>query len=627
MCGVLGNYGSSSDDFMKVTSLEDIAHRGPDSMGHYKNKNVYLGHTRLSILDVSERGNQPMFSEDGQYIIIFNGEIYNHLDLRKAVLSDVKFNSTCDTETVLKGLIKEGEKFIDRLNGIFAFSFYNLKTNDFIIVRDHFGVKPLYYYKSEKEISFSSELKAINGFVKNKSINTKALRNYVNFLWCPGEDTPINEIKKLLPGHYLSGNVNDIKHIKSKRFYSIPFTGNYLQKNEEEIVDLLEVKLVKAVERQMLSDVPIGFFLSGGLDSSLLVAIAKKLYPKKPIECFTIKTNLDNKEGFSDDLHYAEKVAKYLNVNLNIVEADVDILSSFDKLIYHLDEPQSDPAPINILNICDLAKSKGIKVLIGGTAGDDLFSGYRRHQALRFEKYFEVIPLLLRKGIKKISSKLDKRKPLYRRFSKLVKDIDKSKDARLLGYFDWIDNDTLSGLFIEKIKEDKYTFFKELSSLIPEETRELNRMLFWELNTFLVDHNLNYTDKASMATGVEVRVPFLDKDLVEFSTLIPPELKMKGSKTKYILKKVAERYLPNEVIYRSKTGFGAPIRTWILNDMSALIEKYLNKKSVVERSIFDYEKIKHLIEENRKGVVDASYTIWSLLAIESWMRQFYDEKK
>jgi asparagine synthase (glutamine-hydrolysing) len=627
MCGILGNYGSSSDDFMKVTSLEDIGHRGPDSMGYYKNKNVYLGHTRLSILDVSERGNQPMFSEDGQYIIIFNGEIYNHLELRKAVLSDVEFNSTCDTETVLKGLIKEGKKFIDRLNGIFAFSFYNLKTNDFIIVRDHFGIKPLYYYKSEKEISFSSELKAINGFVKNKSINTKALRNYVNFLWSPGEDTPINEIKKLLPGHYLSGNVNDIKNIKSKRFYSIPFRGDYFQKKENEIVDLLEAKLVKAVERQMLSDVPIGFFLSGGLDSSLLVAIAKKLYPEKSMECFTIKINHDNKEGFSDDLHYAEKVAKFLNVNLNIVEANVDIMSSFDKLIYHLDEPQSDPAPINILNICNLAKSKGIKVLIGGTAGDDLFSGYRRHQALRFEKYFEAIPLLLRKGIKKISSKLDKRKPIYRRFSKLVKDIDKSKEARLLGYFDWIDKDTLSGLFIDKIKDDKYAFFKELSSLIPEGTKDLNKMLFWELNTFLVDHNLNYTDKASMATGVEVRVPFLDKDLVEFSTLIPPELKMKGSETKYILKKVAERYLPNEVIYRSKTGFGAPIRTWILNDMSALINQYLNKKTVVERGIFDYEKIEDLIEKNRKGLVDASYTIWSLLAIESWMRQFYDEKK
>ena len=195
MCGILGNYGSSSNEFLKLTSLEDIAHRGPDNKGSYKCKNVYLGHTRLSILDVSERGNQPMFSEDGQFVLIFNGEIYNHLDLRKSVLSDVKFNSTCDTETVLQGLIIEGEKFIDRLNGIFAFSFYNLKTNDFLIVRDHFGIKPLYYYKSEKEISFSSELKAINGFVKNKSINSKALRNYVNFLWSPGEHTPINEIK------------------------------------------------------------------------------------------------------------------------------------------------------------------------------------------------------------------------------------------------------------------------------------------------------------------------------------------------------------------------------------------------------------------------------------------------
>ena len=626
MCGILGNYGSSSNDFMKLTSLEDIAHRGPDSMGHYKNKNVYLGHTRLSILDVSERGNQPMFSENGQYIIIFNGEIYNHLDLRKAVLSDVKFNSTCDTETVLKGLIKEGEKFIDRLDGIFAFSFYNLKTNDFIIVRDHFGVKPLYYYKSEKEISFSSELKAINGFVKNKSINTKALRNYVNFLWCPGEDTPINEIKKLLPGHYLSGNVNDIKNIKSKMFYSIPFRGNYLLKNEEEIVNLLELKLVKALERQMLSDVPVGFFLSGGLDSSLLVAIAKKKYPEKRIECFTIKTNPDNKEGFSDDLHYAKKVAKYLNVNLNIVEANVDILSSFDKLIYHLDEPQSDPAPINILNICNLAKSKGIKVLIGGTAGDDLFSGYRRHQALRFEKYFEAIPLPLRKRIKKFSLKLNKRKPIYRRFSKLVKDLDKSKGARLLGYFDWIDNDILSGLFVEEIKEDKHAFFNELSLLIPEETSDLNRLLFLELNTFLVDHNLNYTDKASMASGVEVRVPFLDKDLVEFSTLIPPKLKMKGSETKYILKKVAERYLPNEVIYRPKTGFGAPVRKWITEDMDEMIKDYLSSHQIAERGIFNADNVWKLIEDNKKGKIDASYTIWSLLAIESWMRQFVDKK-
>lgn len=627
MCGILGYYGNNEILFKKKTSLDIISHRGPDFSDYLSNESFFLGHTRLSILDLSPNGNQPMISKDGNFVIIFNGEIYNHLDLREKYLQDIEFISTSDTETLLYGLIKTGTEFINKLNGIFAFSFYNLETNDFIIVRDHFGVKPLYYFYNNNEICFSSESKAFLPYLPKVTVNKLALKNYLNFLWSPGELTPLNEIKKLLPGHMMEGNSKNLTLLKVVQYYKIPFNDqNIINESEDYFIDALEDQLVKAVKRQMLADVPVGFFLSGGLDSSLIVAIARKLFPEKEIECYTIESPDVTKEGFTDDLYYAKRVSEYLNVNLTIVQANVDILGFFDKIVYHLDEPQADPAPINVYNICTEAKKNGIKVMLGGTAGDDLFSGYRRHQALRLESVFGLLPLFLRKFLKKIVSGLNKQNPKYRRLSKLFRNIDQPKSERILGYFDWIDVKSLNGLFLKENNFDHHSFLKKLTKALPKKTSDLNKMLFLELNTFLVDHNLNYTDKLSMATGVEVRVPFLDKELVEFSTKIPVNLKLKGNETKYILKKVAERYLPKDVIYRPKTGFGAPVREWILNDMSLMIETYLSKETIEKRNIFDYNKVQELIEKNKKGIEDVSYTIWALLAIESWMIQFFDKK-
>lgn len=624
MCGILGHFGGNSLDFKHKTSLDLINHRGPDFKHEIIGETYYLGHTRLSILDLSNNGNQPMISKDGKFGIIFNGEIYNHLDLRERELKSIDFTSTSDTETLLYGLIEIGVDFINKLNGIFAFSFYNFETKEFIIVRDQFGVKPLYYHLNENEICFSSESKALMPYLPQVTVNESALKNYLNFLWSPGELTPVHEIKKLLPGHMVTGNSDNLKTIEITQYYQIPFNDAFIEnKPEQYFIDALEERLVAAVKRQMLADVPVGFFLSGGLDSSLIVAIARKLYPEKKIECYTINSPDVSKEGFTDDLNYAKKVADYLKVNLTIVEANSDILEFFDKIVYHLDEPQADPAPINVYNICNEAKKHGIKVLLGGTAGDDLFSGYRRHKALRLESVFSSLPLFFRKFLKKAVSGLNKQNPFIRRLSKLFKNIDQPKLERMIGYFDWIDVKILNGLFLKENNFDHHSFFKKLTKVIPEKTSDLNKMLFWELNTFLVDHNLNYTDKLSMATGLEVRVPFLDKELVEFSTKIPVGLKLKGNETKYILKKVAERYLPKEIIYRPKTGFGAPVREWIINDMSPLIEKYLNKEVIEKRNIFNYKKVHELIENNKTGKIDASYTIWSLLAIESWMQQFF----
>ena len=626
MCGILGYFGGNSHAFKHKTSLDLINHRGPDFKDEIIGETYYLGHTRLSILDLSNNGNQPMISKDGNFVIIFNGEIYNHLDLREKYLNDIDFISTCDTETLLYGLIKKGTEFINKLNGIFSFSFYNIKTKEFIIVRDHFGVKPLYYCYNNNEIFFSSEAKALMSYLSKMSVNKSALKNYLNFLWSPGELTTVNEIKKLLPGHLIKGNSKDLKSFKIEQYYKIPFNDNdILNESEDYFIDALEDKLVNAVKRQMLADVPVGFFLSGGLDSSLIVAIARKLYPEKKIECYTINSPDVSKEGFTEDLFYAKRVSEFLNVNLTIVDANADILDYFDKIVYHLDEPQADPAPINVYNICNEAKKHGIKVMLGGTAGDDLFSGYRRHQALRLEKVLVSLPLFLRKFLKKTVSGLNKQNPKYRRLSKVLRNVDQSKSERMLGYFDWLDAKSLNGLFLKENNFDHHSFFKKLTKSLPKKTSDLNKMLFWELNTFLVDHNLNYTDKLSMATGVEVRVPFLDKELVEFSTKIPVNLKLKGNETKYILKKVAEKYLPKEIIYRPKTGFGAPVREWILNDMSSMINTYLSKEVIEKRKIFNYNKVQELIENNKQAKIDASYTIWSLLAIESWMQQFYNK--
>jgi asparagine synthase (glutamine-hydrolysing) len=300
-------------------------------------------------------------------------------------------------------------------------------------------------------------------------------------------------------------------------------------------------------------------------------------------------------------------------------------------MIYHLDEPQADAAPLNVYNICLAAREKGYKVLIGGTAGDDLFSGYRRHQAISYERYYNFIPKFISTTLKKISTFLSPKVPLFRRIRKLLIDINKSKLERMAGYFRWIPIKLNLSLFSAKNRlllknNNPNNYLYELLKNIPNENSDLNKMLYWELKTFLVDHNLNYSDKLSMAAGVEARVPFLDKELLEFSTKIPAKYKLKGMTTKYILKKVAERYLSKEVIYRTKAGFGAPVRKWITEDMDLMISNKLSKSNIEAQGIFNFESVNDLIQMNKKGEIDASYTIWGLLAIESWYSQFVNVK-
>jgi asparagine synthase (glutamine-hydrolysing) len=629
MCGITGIIHPEAPEYISDANLR-MAHRGPDDEGIFTHKNLSLAHRRLSILDLSENGHQPMISENGRYVLVFNGEIYNHQALRESLKAKYCFKSSSDTETLLYGLIEFGKDFINRLNGIFAFAFFDTETEDLLIVRDQLGVKPLYYYADNQTFAFGSEIKSFLALPDfDKEIDKESLINYLSLLWSAGEKTPFQKVKKLLAGHYLTLNLKAPDKFEFHQYYQIPFTGKYTHKTENELIDELEKRLLNAVERQLMADVPLGFFLSGGLDSSAIVAMARKLRPDESLKCYTTKTNSVHQqvEGFEDDLKYARLVAKHLNLDLVEVETEVNIRQDFDSMIYHLDEPQADFAPINVLNICKLARKDGCKVLLGGLAGDELFSGYRRHQATIYNHYLDFIPLFLRKTISSFLHQIHTDFAIARRVKKILNGSTFHKTQRLYQYYEWLSLDTVKGLFKDKKSIETYSpqaFFESLLQEIPHEKNDLNKLLFWDLKTFLPNHNLNYTDKMSMATGVEVRVPFLDIELLEFSCQIPPKLKMKGITTKYLLKKMMEKYLPHEVIYRSKTGFGVPLRQWIKNDLDPMIQQYLSRELIEKRGIFDVQAIGKLIRDNKNGKVDASYSILCLMAIESWHQQFVD---
>jgi asparagine synthase (glutamine-hydrolysing) len=627
MCGIIGSINHS----LSRECLKYIKHRGPDSEGWYSDGPFNLGHVRLSVQDLSSNANQPFVSKSGNLIIAYNGEIYNHWELRKSLENKgVVFRTTSDTETIIEGIEKEGLSFISKLNGIFAFGLLDISKCELVICRDRFGIKPLYYSLTDDYFIFCSELKAIP--VLNQNINIKALSNYIRLLWSPGDETPLEEVKKVLPGGIIKISFKKDKLECERSFIQAPtFNGSRLLKSEEELISDLENLILQAIDRQLLSDVPIGFFLSGGLDSSLLVAMARKLRPNEKIQCFTVDTTFfSNSEGFSNDLDYAIQVAKFLNVDLEVVNSEINIDQEFDKVIWYLDEPQADPAPLNVYNISKRAREMGFKVLIGGVGGDDLFSGYRRHKLIRLEKTVRYLPQIIHSIIGLLAF-FNPTSPTKRRLLKFLKTFTNKRNNRLFTYFEWLEYDEVLNLFSNTNKQkllavDPHEFFKDKLKEISKEKSILNQMLYLEQKSFLVDHNFNYTDKMGMAAGVEIRVPFLDNDLVDFSYQLPVRYKLNSGETKYLLKKVAEKYLPKEVVYRSKSGFGAPVREWILRDLQPMIDQRLSLESLGKRDIFNSNKILELINANKKGKVDASYSIWALLAIESWLIQFHDSK-
>jgi len=627
MCGIIGANFELDKNVLNI-----IAHRGPDARGVkvFKEKDyfLFLGHTRLSIIDLSESANQPMCDKKEEIWIVYNGEIYNFWELRKELeKKGYKFRTKGDTEVLIYLYKEYGIEFLDRLNGIFSFCIYDKRKDILFLARDHFGIKPLYYYHDGNRFIFSSELKVILKQNFKFQLNPVGIVNYLSFLYSPSPHTPVKEVKKLPPAHYMIFDLKNRKLVIKKWWYYEKFLENKLKVSENEAVKLVERELLETVNRQVIADVNVGFFLSGGLDSSLLVALYRRLFSNLKPCCFTIYSSADFSEQGYSDIFYARQVAKNLEVDLVEIKLFPDVITYLKEVVYFLDEPQGDPAVINTKLISEKAKQMGYKVLLSGTGGDDIFTGYRRHELLWWHAKFKKMFFLI-KAIKKLIEPFPVNFLLVRRI-KLFLNLLSYKNP-ILESFRWTSVNIMKKILHPNFwKEHRNIIEKNfLSDFFKEVERynlhEIDKILYLESKGFLPDHNLNYMDKMGMSQSVEIRVPYLDKELVELVASLPPHLKMKERTTKYLLKKIAEKYLPKEVIYRKKVGFGAPLRRWLRKELKDYVEEYLSPKKLEHFEIFNPKGVKQLIELNAKGKVDVAYTIYQILVMQIWFELFLE---
>ena len=628
MCGIAGFSGlravEVSDDV-----LERIGHRGPDGRGRYDSAcgTVSLFHTRLAILDPTPDGAQPMAAADGQVVITYNGEIYNFRELRAGLEKRGNiFRTHTDTEVLLALYLEQGTAMLEKLNGIYAFALWDARSKSLFLARDGMGVKPLYFSDCDGAFAFASEIKALLCFPwVPRELDHQALAHYVRYLWCPAPRTPLADVHKLEPGTALI--VREGRIVNRWRHYALPASGADVSRTVADWTVEVRQALAKAVERQMVSDVPLGAFLSGGLDSSAIVAYAHQ-YATGRLQCFSIDGGeaLAKEEGFERDLPYAERVAKHLKVDLHVVRVGSEMASELAHMVWQLDEPQADFSALNVLFISRLARQHGMKVLLSGAGGDDVFTGYRRHRALGLNAVWDRMPGWLRDFSAGVGERLPGRPPLLRRLAKLLTVARSEGDGRLAAYFDWASSRTVRNLFAPELaqtlnEEPLLSFLKE----IPETATDLQRMLLLEQRYFLGDHNLNYTDKMSMAAGVETRVPYLDPDLVALAARIPDTFRQRGAQSKWILKKAMEGILPNDVIYRTKTGFGVPLRAWLRGPLKTMMHDLLSADTLRKRGLFNPAAVARLVSENESGHSDYAYSVLSLMCIELWCRGFIDK--
>jgi asparagine synthase (glutamine-hydrolysing) len=631
VCGIAGFLGAFEPSVLdRMGAL--IAHRGPDSEGTWYDpgNRVGLAHRRLAIIDLSPAGHQPMWDLEKRACIVFNGEIYNYRELREELEKDgARFAGHSDTEVLLALYLRDGEKALERLNGIYAFALWDARSRTLVCARDPMGVKPFYWTRTPGGFAFASELKALLPLPGlDRTIDPRAVASHLTLLWAPGALTMFRSVHKLLPGRILRVALDGEPSIR--RFASESFAQPLATLSYAEAVEETRRLLRQAVTRQLVSDVPVGGFLSGGVDSSAVASFAVEglgnpsRYPAFSIG-FTSKDGI-SREGFADDLPFAELMAKHLSVPLRAVWVGDELADQIDWMVWHLDEPTPDPAALNAFQICRLARDSGIKVLLSGTGGDDLFTGYRRHQAIAAEQLWAWLPRAARRGMEATASHVPQRSATGRRIARAFRNAAGSPGERLAGYFEWLDEPVAMSLLspdaLGAVGEWRpgQALMESLREL-PGDTPPLNQMLALEQRHFLGDHNLNYNDKMGMACGVEVRVPFLDLDLVAFANRLPPNFKQRGARGKAVLGDALKGVLPDVTLNRSKTGFAVPLRSWIRGTLRPRLEEIASGTGE-SSGLFSPGGVRALIDADARGAVDAAYPLLGVLCVESWVRQF-----
>jgi asparagine synthase (glutamine-hydrolysing) len=633
MCGICGFVGAADEAL--VRSMTDVlAHRGPDGEGVvcFAGNGVApasLGHRRLAIIDPDPRSAQPMAYADGRYWITYNGELYNYRELRDELRRDgFDFRTESDTEVLLAMYARDGAEALQRLNGIFAFAIWDAERGELFLARDRLGVKPLYYTARDGVLYFASEVKSLLRAIPTPRPRLDAVADYLTFLWVADPDTIFDGVLKLPPGHCASFAGG---RLSLRQYWDVSFAPE--PRPEDEWAAELQTQVRAAVRRQMVSDVPLGSFLSGGIDSSAIVAEMSSVRPH--VTTYTVgfsQADLDH-EPIPDDLRYAREVGRVFGVDYHEQILRTDLVELLPKLVWHLDEPIADPACITTYLICSTARER-LTVILSGMGGDEVFAGYYRHLAARLGRLADAVPRGVRTAFRQAVDEHvtlgapGRLRKARRNLRKLAEGIDADAVDRYLPYLSYYRPTELRAVLSADVRAalDGHDPFRKHRAFFAEVEGEhwLNQLLYVDQKTFLPCLNLTYTDKMSMAASTEVRVPLLDDELVALAGRIPPQLKLRRLTRKHILRRSMEGVLPHDVIHRPKAGFGAPLRAWLAGPLKPLVRELLSPAQIERRGLLDPAEVQRIVRANEDGRADYALRVWAFLTLELWQQTFVD---
>jgi len=625
MCGIVGIYNLKEtpvDRFLLQKMADTLHHRGPDDGAIYINKNVGLGHKRLSVIDVSPAGRQPMTNEDKTLWVVFNGEIYNFQEIKKDLeRRGHKFSSKTDSEVILHSFEEWGHQCVKKFDGMFAFAIFNEKDGSIFLARDRLGEKPLYYFLNEEKFIFGSEIKAIledNSVPRN--IDNQGLINYFTFGHSIAPDTIYQGIKKLLPGHYL---VFRNKKIEIKEYWDSQISGKKEDKGKDYYQKRIRELFEASVKEELISNVPLGAFLSGGIDSSSVVAVMAK-NGVRPLKTFSVGFDVAGTEF--NELADARVVADYFKTEHHeLFLKEPDLINILNQLVYHYDEPFGDAAAFPVFCLSQFAK-KHVTVVLTGEGGDEIFGGYRRY--IVENNYFKLMALNSLFN-NKIFTKLIEPLPGFRRTKKLFESISIKDDlSRYTNWLTFFSKDMINGFFnseLLSLKQDPLKVYKEYWSRCQSKNL-LDKVMYLDQKIWLPDCYLEKVDKASMAFGLETRSPILNHHLVDFSNSIPAKYKIKGFETKYIFKEAMKDILPARVLKKKKHGLAVPTNAWFKGKLKNYLFEVIFDQKTRSRGYFNFEYIEKIYKKYQDKNQPFDFQFWLILNFELWHRQFIDKK-
>jgi asparagine synthase (glutamine-hydrolysing) len=603
------------------TMLTAIHHRGPDDQGVYSNANLALGMQRLSIIDLTT-GQQPIFNEDKSIVVVFNGEVYNYRQLAKQLmLRGHTLTTNSDTEVIVHLYEEFAEDCVHHLRGMFAFAVWDMRRQRLLLARDRLGIKPLYYAHPGKEVVFGSEVKAIlqHPCVKAR-LNIEALNNFLSLKYVPAPQTMFAGIHALPPGHLL---LCDAAGVVERRYWDVTFaTNGNGHVREEAYAEQLEALLRECVHSHLMSDVPFGAFLSGGLDSSTIVALMSQIL-NQPVKTFSV--GFAREGNAESELPYARLVAQQFHTDHHEVLINPQHLMDLSKkVVWHLDQPIADEATLANYMVAELA-SQHVKMVLTGEGGDELFAGYTRYAGERFSPLFRALPRPARAMALSMSSCL----PGLRRPKLALEALCQAEEsARLVRWFPLCPAETKAALLTPELQyalQDRSAedvFAQHLTQVASNDP--LSRMLYVDTKLWLPDDLLARGDKTSMAVSVEARVPLLDHKLVEFAAKLPSHLKLNRLTRKYLLKKVSRKWLPPAIIDRKKQGFPVPFAQWFRTSARPFVHDLLSPDTVKRRGLFQPRAVEQVLVEHASGMADHGTLIWALVNVELWHQLFLD---